>query len=112
MRKEMDPLYSVFEQHLFTALVEDETTEEFLQRVVVDYVARLLAGGTTIPQNFRESMEADIREEVLEMLRKNTYGHLTLRSYREAKGVEMSSLLHDGTVFGKEKARRSNGRAS
>ena len=106
MRKELDPLYSVFEQHLLTAFVEDETVNDFLDRVVVDYVGRLLTRGTMIPQKFQESMESDLRDEVLEMLRKKTYGHYSLASYREAKGVELSAPLLDAVPHGDEKTRR------
>ncbi len=88
MRKATDPLYSVFEKHLMTALVEDETTDSFLDRVVTGYIGHLQTRGTTIPQAFRETLETDLKDEVLEMLRKKTYGHYDLASYRKAKGVE------------------------
>lgn len=91
MRKDIDPLYFVFEQHLYTALVEDETTDAFLERVVADYLGRLNSGGTTVPQTFRETLETDLRDEVLEMLRKKTYGHYNLASYRQAQGIEVAS---------------------
>ena len=92
MRRDFDPLYNIFEQHLFNALVEDETTDEFLGRVVADYVAAVTVKGTVIPHEYRRTVETDIRDEVLEMLRKKTYGHYSLKEFREAKTVEVTPM--------------------
>ena len=83
MLSPLDPLFALFEQHLFNALVEDETTEDFLNRVVAGYLARL-AETCVIPQQLRGTIEQDLREEVLEMLRKRTYGHYSLSEFRRA----------------------------
>ena len=91
MRPDLDPLYSIFEQHLFNALVEGESTDEFLVRVVTDYIGRLVANGTVIAHEHMGSIEADLHEEVLEMCRKKTYGHFNLAEYRKAKGIAASS---------------------
>jgi hypothetical protein len=85
MDPNVDLLYSIFEQYLFNALVEDETTEDFLTRVVREYVARLSHKGKgTIPREFAQSIETDLREEVLEMFRMKTYGHYNLADFRKA----------------------------
>ena len=91
MRLETDPLYSIFEQHLFNALVEDDCTEAFLVRVVEDYVGRLLASGTVIPAEVMPLIQQDLKDEVLEMLRKKTYGHFNLHEFRRAKGVAVEA---------------------
>lgn len=78
-----DLLYSIFEQYLFNALVENETTEEFLTHVVREYLDRLARSGT-IPHGHIDSIEEDLRDEVLEMLRKKTYGHYSLSEFRKA----------------------------
>lgn len=84
MRSSFDPLYSIFEQHLMNALIEEETTEDFVTRVVRDYLGRVGQRGS-IPQSFVESVETDLKDEVLEMLRKKTYGHFSLDSYRKSQ---------------------------
>lgn len=105
-----DPLYLIFEQHLFTALVEDETTDEFLARVVTAYMDRLMAEGV-VPRALHESLESDLRDEVLQMFRKKTYGYYNLASFREARGVELAPTTRPASpVTEKEKARRG-GRA-
>lgn len=82
MRAISDPLYSIFEQHLMNALIEEETTEDFVSRVVGDYLGRLGQVGS-IPRNFVENIETDLKDEVLEMLRKRTYGHFSLDTFRK-----------------------------
>jgi hypothetical protein len=79
-----DRLYCIFEQHLFNALVENESTEEFLAYVVKEYLEEIRSMGTLIPEHAR-SIEDDLREEVLEMLRKKIYGHYNLAEYRKTK---------------------------
>lgn len=78
-----DLLYSIFEHYLFNALVENETTEEFLTHVVREYLERLAKNGT-IARGHVDSIEADLRDEVLEMLRKKTYGHYSLNEFRKS----------------------------
>lgn len=104
----MDQLFKIFEQHLFNALVEEESTEDFITRVVSDYMDLLQSNNTVIPREYVADLESDLKDEVLEMLRKKTYGHYDLNAFRNAKGIAApkSVSLHQN-----EKARRS-GRAS
>ncbi|MCM2280709.1 MAG: hypothetical protein NDI61_02550 [Bdellovibrionaceae bacterium] len=83
MKSSMDNLYTIFEQHLLNALVEEESTDEFLKRVVNDYLASL-GDSVVILREHRSGIEEDLREEVLEMLRKRTYGHYSLKEFRKA----------------------------
>lgn len=106
-----DPLYVIFEKHLMTALVEDETIEEFLACVVMTYMGHLRSNGTVIPASHVSMIETDLREEVLEMVRKKTYGHYNLASYRRANGVEVTPSMPPAAAPENEKARRG-GRAS
>jgi hypothetical protein len=107
MLADSDLLYSIFEQHLFSALVENETSDEFLARVVRDYLARLTRLHAVIPREHYASVESDIREEVLEMLRKKTYGHYNLAAFRKAHGVETAQEQSLREPVKKEKARRT-----
>ncbi|MEK7356606.1 MAG: hypothetical protein AAB250_09165 [Bdellovibrionota bacterium] len=102
-----DPLFHIFEQHLFNALVEDEGTDAFLTRVVADYVDRLIATGTVIPHEVLPVIQHDLREEVLEMLRKKTYGHFNLADFRRANGLEPAPLGSPTSNAQNEQARRN-----
>ncbi len=90
MKSSMDRLYSIFERHLLNALVEEETAEEFLSRVVRDYLTSL-DGTVVILDEHRSSIEEELREEVLEMLRKKTYGHYSLKDFRKAAPAKTAS---------------------
>jgi len=83
MNSDADLLYNIFEHYLFNALVENETTDEFLTVVVRDYLQRLSLRGV-IPLEHVAGIELDIRDEILEMLRKKTYGHYSLAEFRKA----------------------------
>lgn len=82
MRK-ADPLYKIFEQNLFNALVEDESADELVNRVVEEYLAELAHGGS-IPPKSKPELAADLKDEVIEMFRKKTYGHYSLAEYRRS----------------------------
>lgn len=84
MSSRKDPLFKIFEHHLFNAMVEDETSSDFVDRVVQEYVKSLSASGT-VPHAHRETLAADLQEEVMEMLRKKTYGHFSLTEFRKKK---------------------------
>lgn len=83
MRVLNDPLFTIFEQNLYQSLVEDETTDEFVDRVIYEYIQTLIATKRVPPDN-ADALEEGLREEILEMLRKKTYGYMNLRDYRRA----------------------------
>ena len=84
MSSRKDPLFKIFEHHLFNAMVEDESSSDFVERVVQEYIKTLSASGT-VPHAHRETLAADLQEEVMEMLRKKTYGHFSLTEFRKKK---------------------------
>jgi hypothetical protein len=105
MNSNADLLYSIFEHYLFNALVENETTDEFLIVVVRDYLQRLSMRGT-IPLEHVAGIELDIRDEVLEMLRKKTYGHYSLTEFRKAHLVLATNKAAEATHSTDPAARR------
>jgi hypothetical protein len=86
MRGNTDPLYIFFEQRLFNALVEDETTDAFLDAVVSDYMLSLRNQGI-VPANFKADVERDLRDDVRDMLKKKIYGHYDLVQFRKSVRV-------------------------
>ena len=82
MRPKRDLLFSIFEQQLQNSLVGDDTESVLINRVVEAYITALKTQGF-IPPKFIKALEEDLKEEVLEIYRKKTYGHLELSSYRK-----------------------------
>lgn len=106
MRSGHDLLYTLFEQHLFNALVENETSDEFLNRVVGEYI-KLLSSRGIITREHRAMIEEDLKEEVLEMLRKKTYGHFNLAAFRKAHSAIAVTIDADGTTTKGRRNRRA-----
>lgn len=78
-----DPLYAFFEQRLYSSDFEDETQEEFIFRVVENYVESLIKKAH-IPLNYLTRLQEDLEEEVQEMLQIKTYGHFSLQEFRRS----------------------------
>jgi calcineurin-like phosphoesterase len=106
MRSGHDLLYTLFEQHLFNALVENETSDEFLARVVAEYI-KLLSSRGMITREHRSIIEEDLKEEVLEMLRKKTYGHFNLAAFRRSLNAVAITIDADGTTTKGRRNRRA-----
>jgi len=79
-----DPLIEIFKKHLNQIDPETQGVQDLVYEVVGDYISYLMRQGN-IPQNMLDPLETDLREEVLEIYRKITYGHLNLKSYKEAQ---------------------------
>ena len=77
-------LYHFFKKHLNSIDPENEGVQELVYEVVADYMLHLMGQGN-IPQHMLDTLETDLREEVIDIYRKVTYGHLNLKSYLEAQ---------------------------
>jgi hypothetical protein len=84
-----DPLHDILNKHLAKSDTESHDLGELVHEVVAEYMAYLMDQGN-IPQSFLDQLELDLREEVLEMYRKQTYGHLNLKSFRDSKKPKAS----------------------
>jgi hypothetical protein len=78
MRK--DELHEIFRKHLKKINPETHGLDDLVYEVVGEYMAVLLSQGN-IPQYMMDTVETDLREEVIEMYRKTTYGFLNLKEY-------------------------------
>jgi hypothetical protein len=79
-------LYDVFHEHLMSPEVtEDLTAETFAEKVVSDYLTRIIRSGHIIPAKIKSEIEDDLKDEVVGMTRKKTYGHFSISSYQKSK---------------------------
>ncbi len=78
-----DLLYLTFERLLLKNITAEQSFEEFAIEVVAEYLVLMAKQGVTVPQKLRLVLEMDLTEDVLEMARKKTYGHLSLQEYRQ-----------------------------
>lgn len=103
MRLKRDLLFSIFDQQLQISLVGDDTEAVLVERVVESYIKVLKTQGF-VPPKFFKMLEDDLKEEVLEMYRKKTYGHMELSSYRKKhskKGEPKAPVAKESENFTK-----------
>jgi len=80
--KQIDPLYSIFEQHLLNDQDQNDNTTEFIEKVVQSYLKKLNQLGISVPQEWRAQVEEELGRQVHAMLLKKTYGCYSLDEYR------------------------------
>ena len=85
-----DPLFQIFSRRLTDHSNMNESFHEFIHNVVCDYLLHLYGVGF-IPQKLELDIEEDLKAEVLEMLRKKTYGFFDLKSYRQSQSKQSSN---------------------
>ncbi len=81
MNHKDDLLWTLFENHLFSAALNDENIETLADNVVSSYISELQFNGNLIPFHMKHTIIEEIKEDVIEMARKKTYGHCSLKSY-------------------------------
>ncbi len=91
LMQQSDALYSILKRRLDQIDPERENAQDLIYEVVGEYMAELMAIGN-IPHYLLDLLESDLREEVLEMYRKTTYGFITLRDYKIAQGTQKRKL--------------------
>lgn len=72
------------DQHLLNALVESENPTSILDKVFEEYSHELRRSGQ-IPAQFEEDVFEELRELTLEVIRKRTYGCLTIQDFKKKK---------------------------
>lgn len=80
MGSNLDLLYRIFERHLLDPTSKEKEQDEFIFRIVEEYVMNLIREAH-IPIHYLETIRQDLEAEVLEMFRVKTYGHPNLKSY-------------------------------
>jgi hypothetical protein len=85
-----DPLYVIFERHLYRSSTEGVSTKAFIDAVVQDYLVYLSNMGVHIPGKVRPALVEDITEEVREMTLKKTYGSVSVSEFQEQAGKDQS----------------------
>lgn len=84
MKFVIDPLYTIFEEQLHKALMQDETSEVLVDNVIKEYTDLVTRQGL-VPYRLIEFVELDAREEVNDMLKKKTYGHFNFADYKQSQ---------------------------
>lgn len=81
-RDKNDLLYQVFHDRLHVESEEEISVESLAIEVIERYLRLLADQGVFVPIRMKARLEDDLLDDVLEMIRKKTYGHVSIRQYR------------------------------
>ncbi len=81
MKKNFDYLYEIFEDHLYENILESESEDLFVCRVVDRYMLEIRKN-SVMPLHFLEDIKEDTADMVYDMLLKKIYGFYSLDHYR------------------------------
>lgn len=80
----LEGLVELIDQHLMNALVESERPESVHEKVLEEYAHDLRRSGQ-IPAQFEDEVFEELRDITLDVIRKRTYGCLTIESFRRSR---------------------------
>lgn len=82
MKDQMDPLYTIFEQHLYNFQDSEQDRKTFIGNILKDYVTYLQKLSIVIPKSLEGAVLEELAEQVTTMLVKKTYGCLTMEDFQ------------------------------
>jgi hypothetical protein len=82
MQSDIATLNEMIEHHLLNALVETDRPESVVDTVLEEYARDLVLSGK-IPIAYMDEVLEELRETVLEIIRKRTYGCMTISAFKK-----------------------------
>ncbi|MGK5088846.1 hypothetical protein WDW86_14910 [Bdellovibrionota bacterium FG-2] len=79
----IDPLYSIFEEHLYNFQDSDEDRKTFVGNVIKDYLKFLNKNKVTVPPTLLASVVEELSTQVRAMLVKKIYGYPTISEFQK-----------------------------
>jgi hypothetical protein len=83
MKDQIDPLYTIFEQHLYNFQDSDSDRKTFITNIVRDYLIHLNKLNIVIPKSLEASVLEELADQVNTMLVKKIYGFLTIGDFQK-----------------------------
>ena len=80
---QLDPLYVIFEEHLYNFQDSDSDRRVFIGNIVKDYLTYLRKMNVVIPKSLEASIIEELGIQVNTMLVKKIYGCLTIDEYKK-----------------------------
>jgi hypothetical protein len=87
--KSIDPLYVIFEQHLFNFADPDSDRKTFIAHVVSDYIGYLRKNNIIVPKSLEQPIVEELGTQVNTMLVKKIYGCLTVNEFADPMGASV-----------------------
>ncbi|MDR3607952.1 MAG: hypothetical protein P4M08_11310 [Oligoflexia bacterium] len=96
-KDQLDPLFTIFEQHLYNFQDSEIDRKTFVGDVVKDYLNYLRKLGISIPTPLEHAIAEELSLQVKSMLVKKIYGCLSIQDYRENQPVKESRKVRGAT---------------
>ena len=77
----MDPLYVIFEQHLYNFQDSDSDRKTFVGNIINEYLSFLRRKSIAIPKSLEAAIVEELAEQVNVMLTKKIYGCLSIEEF-------------------------------
>lgn len=81
--RSIDPLYVIFEQHLFNFADPDSDRKTFIAQVVSDYISYLRKNNIIVPKSLEQPIVEELGTQVNTMLVRKIYGCLTVNQFAD-----------------------------
>jgi hypothetical protein len=104
-RPAMDPLYVIFEQHLFSFQDPETDRRSFISKVVTEYLSYLRRLNISVPRSLEQPIVDELSEQVNAMLVKKIYGCLSIEEFR--KGATSTDRKKARNRYGKLSLRQA-----
>ena len=83
--KKIDPLYIIFEQHLFNYQGPNSDRVIFIESIIKEYLTQMRKLGLLIPTEWESQVYEELSFQVNQMLVKKIYGCLSIKEYNHAR---------------------------
>ena len=79
----IDPLYTIFEQHLLNFQDSNSDRQSFVEAIALDYITQIRKMGLSVPKEWESHIFEELCFQVNTMLVKKIYGCLTINEFIE-----------------------------
>lgn len=90
---QLDPLFVIFEQHLYNFEDSDQDRKVFISNVVSDYLLYLRKLNITIPKSLEELVIDELAGQVNSMLVKKIYGCLSIDEFQKKVSQDLKKKV-------------------
>jgi hypothetical protein len=81
--KQVDPLFTIFEQHLYNFQDSDTDRKTFIGNVIHEYLTYLRKMSIVVPRSLEPSIIEELAAQVNTMLVKKIYGCLSIEDFQK-----------------------------
>ncbi len=77
----LDPLYTIFEKHLYDFDDNEENQKVFVDKIANDYIQFLTVRKVAVPSRWQHLIMDELRDQIRKMMVKKMYGCLSIDEY-------------------------------